>query len=603
MSDYLENLNPANLVNVVKQLARDVAELKGKTVNVDSLDELTNDLGTMMAGEFRSGNGVEPGEGFTGGRFGYPGFEYGGKSWFLVGAKNDTMMVGLDLESGAIYGAGGELLIDESGLTIEGLRSGIEIKGKNGAYTRKLLLETLLAKNSLIPAGALTYVDDDGAELLTNGDFELGDLSSWTPDDAAEWSIDNEKPFEGEYYAKCELGVIDSGTLTSDQYAVTEKVPYHITGRVAADNDYGDPRVYADWYDAASGGNIILSEAVKVTPFEEIKGFSWTRYSGYFVAPEGAMGLKLRLYAAGFTGAVNIYYDSISVKPCVIMRRLILANELEFFDGENYRRLLCGKKTLFTPPAPTVALVTTGTGNVNNGAHLYKVTFVDAEGETSASVASNSVTVDGTHKQVTVAIPLGPIGTVSRRIYRTEAGGSVYKALASVANNTTLSYTDNIADASLTTAAPVLNTTGGLPLYPTTATISGGCFLRNGTDVLNVTYNGGAYGNTYFLGAGGVNLDNYVTGALLKKGTYYLKLYHYKASNRGRVDIYIDGVLVASGIDNYAASPVAGADGVSGIVVDADGWHEINIKVNGKNASSSAYLFSFTSMELTRTGD
>ncbi len=118
MSDYLSNLDPANLVNVVKQLVQDMAELKSRTVNVNSLEEFSTDLGTLLSGEFRSGNGVEPGSGFTGGRFGYPGFEYGGKTWFLVGVNNDVMMVGLDLTTGELIAGGGTVKLNEDGIEI-----------------------------------------------------------------------------------------------------------------------------------------------------------------------------------------------------------------------------------------------------------------------------------------------------------------------------------------------------------------------------------------------------------------------------------------------------------------------------------------------------
>ncbi len=57
------------------------------------------------------------------------------------------------------------------------------------------------------------------------------------------------------------------------------------------------------------------------------------------------------------------------------------------------------------------------------------------------------------------AIPLGGALVTSRKLYRTTAGGSTYLLLATLADNTTTTYTDNIADASLGAAAPSTNTT------------------------------------------------------------------------------------------------------------------------------------------------
>ncbi len=114
------------------------------------------------------------------------------------------------------------------------------------------------------------------------------------------------------------------------------------------------------------------------------------------------------------------------------------------------------------PTAPTVALAGLGAGNVNNGAHRYRVTFVTADGETDGGAISAIVTVanlavDG---QVAVsAIPLGGSAVTSRKLYRTAAGGSTYLFLATIANNSATTYTDNIADGSLGAAVPATNTT------------------------------------------------------------------------------------------------------------------------------------------------
>lgn len=56
--------------------------------------------------------------------------------------------------------------------------------------------------------------------------------------------------------------------------------------------------------------------------------------------------------------------------------------------------------------------------------------------------------------QVDVTIPVGPAGTTARRIYRTEDGGDVWKYLGSVNDNSTTTYRDNKADANLGDDAP-----------------------------------------------------------------------------------------------------------------------------------------------------
>jgi uncharacterized phiE125 gp8 family phage protein len=114
------------------------------------------------------------------------------------------------------------------------------------------------------------------------------------------------------------------------------------------------------------------------------------------------------------------------------------------------------------PGAITVALVAES-GNVDNGSHRYRVTFVTADGETQAGDISAAVTVankTASGKVLLSSIPIGGSTVTSRKIYRTAANGAVYYLLATIADNTTTTYTDNIADASLGASAPSANTTG-----------------------------------------------------------------------------------------------------------------------------------------------
>jgi uncharacterized phiE125 gp8 family phage protein len=114
------------------------------------------------------------------------------------------------------------------------------------------------------------------------------------------------------------------------------------------------------------------------------------------------------------------------------------------------------------PDAPTVALGGAGAGNVDNGAHRYRFTFVTSAGETDGGAISSSVTVVDKTANGRVAlsnIPVGGTAVTARNLYRTTAGGSNYFLVAQLADNTTTVYVDNIADASLGAGVPVTNTT------------------------------------------------------------------------------------------------------------------------------------------------
>lgn len=115
------------------------------------------------------------------------------------------------------------------------------------------------------------------------------------------------------------------------------------------------------------------------------------------------------------------------------------------------------------PIAPTAALASPAVpGNVDNGAHRYLATFVTAAGETEAGTVSAPVTVaDKTvNGQVQLSgIPLGGSAVTARKVYRTQAGGSTFLLAATIADNTTTTHTDNVADAGLGMGAPAVNTT------------------------------------------------------------------------------------------------------------------------------------------------
>ena len=109
------------------------------------------------------------------------------------------------------------------------------------------------------------------------------------------------------------------------------------------------------------------------------------------------------------------------------------------------------KFTSVTAPTACTAALVEAAGNVDAGVHSYKITYVNEAGETELGTISNEVTNDGTHEQnALTGIPTSTSNSVtSRKIYRTDAGGSFYYLLATISDNTTTTYTDNIADASL----------------------------------------------------------------------------------------------------------------------------------------------------------
>jgi uncharacterized phage protein gp47/JayE len=116
--------------------------------------------------------------------------------------------------------------------------------------------------------------------------------------------------------------------------------------------------------------------------------------------------------------------------------------------------------TIPAPGIPTPPLVALGAAGVLNGVMVYGITFVTAAGETELGVQSQPITPSSQQVSLTT-IPIGGLGTISRRVYRSKNGGD-FQLVATIANNTATTYTDNTADGSLGGTPPDESTAEGI---------------------------------------------------------------------------------------------------------------------------------------------
>lgn len=174
------------------------------------------------------------------------------------------------------------------------------------------------------------------------------------------------------------------------------------------------------------------------------------------------------LYATSLTvqadddNAGSVYVGNVNVSPTNRDVELAAGDSASEDEPVSLDSYLTTDKVLAAPGAPTVANGAAGTNLLEAGVYKWKVTFATAEGETEAGTASAPLTVDPVAElpPALSAVPTDATAGVTvtaRKIYRTEVGGSVYKLSGTIADNTTTTYTDNVADASLTTTAPATN--------------------------------------------------------------------------------------------------------------------------------------------------
>jgi hypothetical protein len=113
--------------------------------------------------------------------------------------------------------------------------------------------------------------------------------------------------------------------------------------------------------------------------------------------------------------------------------------------------------------APTVTIASTGgdysQGIIPSGTRKYKVSFVYTSTESITSPASAAINPSKYNYVNLTNIPLGGVGCTARKIYRTNAGGSDYFLLTTLANNTATTYADHTADSSLGAAPPAVYAT------------------------------------------------------------------------------------------------------------------------------------------------
>lgn len=121
---------------------------------VNGLSDVSERMGLIQAGEFRSGNGLEPGLGFSGVRIGYPAFSYNGELWNIVGIDSDDLQVGIRASDGKLVFGGGDGFLDEWGLNFVNQEGAINFQDlTTGTYDNVTIyidgFDELVLKNSV----------------------------------------------------------------------------------------------------------------------------------------------------------------------------------------------------------------------------------------------------------------------------------------------------------------------------------------------------------------------------------------------------------------------------------------------------------------------
>lgn len=333
-----------------------------KSVETGSLDNITNDMGLQIQGEFRSGTG-EPGDGFTGVRIGWPGFSYIESDWNIVGVNNDLLEFGLSAANGKAYFAGGAGTIDKDGINLEGMRKAIEHHYLRPSTGYNYWARSELFQTQVMPAPdyRIRYTEHGPADYATNGGFETGDFTGHTitvvPPDT--FVVDSVDVFDGVYSAHAHLSgsdvdsprVVDIETAVGSIFPATPGNYYSVKLQYKFICDqFADHTLILgiSWKDGG-GSEISLDQGwVQNDPSTGV--IDWTQVEGILQAPpltvNAAYVVEFRVDASSYPGMIfntDLFLDDIDIRALVAYKALSLGQSGIFgIDETSVKNLMSG---------------------------------------------------------------------------------------------------------------------------------------------------------------------------------------------------------------------------------------------------------------------
>ncbi|BCY18697.1 hypothetical protein hrd7_25460 [Leptolinea sp. HRD-7] len=597
---YLDEVNPDNLLNVVRDMQQQLQQLAQREVAFNRLDEITSDLGDQRAGRFLAlASGVEPTDPDANGSFMSALGELFGDILINLGVvKDGQLQFGFGPDEGVFSGGKGR--INSLGILMDGLNFLIRQTATNNDVQRIGKLSMLLPDGETIPAFALEYTSSASTELLTNGGAETGDFTGWpvSSESNGTWSVTDQGAYDGGYcFIFTPTAANNFGVLVADLMAVTGLKNYLVSGRCIINGDGSTSRrVIVEWLN--SGATVIRTDTLIPT---EYGGIGWNFFEKMFEAPAAAVNARVVLEAGSPNSATLVNgFDTFSFSEAVVSKRFMLTDRGAHVGADIIPVV---NNRIPEMPASSMGASNSATnGNVDAGAHSYGITYADAYGETKLISGITSVTAPG-GKQVNLTnIPIGNAYAVDRKIYRSKAGTtSPLYLVGALGNNTSTTFVDNVSDADLGAEAPAANTSGSWPVLPRRASWFMNEAAHNLT-LLEIASASQIFGASWQTAAPNANNgDSFTFSGMLSAGTYILSVFGVSYTTRGILNWYLDDVLVVSGQNWYSASAVYNVTKTATITVPTSGYHILKGVVSG--STGGGYAIALTKVWLKMAAD
>lgn len=150
--------------------------------------------------------------------------------------------------------------------------------------------------------------------------------------------------------------------------------------------------------------------------------------------------------------SVSVFTAGQRVGACEYQNKLFIGNggvTPYKYDGTYFTRH-------GVPPASGSLTLTSNAGGIAAGTYMYKFTYRNSFAVEGDVGSATTIALSASGNVAITNIPVAPQshGVSARRIYRTEVGGTTFKLVTTIADNTTTSYTDSTTDANLGATAP-----------------------------------------------------------------------------------------------------------------------------------------------------
>ena len=175
------------LTRIEEQLPTLVQKMQISPVQIvvgEGLSDISRRLGLIQAGEFRTGNGLEPGSGFSGVRIGYPAFTYASEAWNVAGVNNDVIQVGIRASDGKLIAGGGNVRVDADGIWIANNTASLNFSNLAGYGGN-----TFIYVNTNDDLGIFNFGDGKAVMMVVRNTDDTDQTVSWREDSVANRNV------------------------------------------------------------------------------------------------------------------------------------------------------------------------------------------------------------------------------------------------------------------------------------------------------------------------------------------------------------------------------------------------------------------------------